>query len=203
MTNDPDIGWFLNRSRLYMHVEALTKDWESHFVGSIHRLKDEDEKERFRLGFAKACLGGVSSSEYERATGWEFDSESEYRAHLAHYWDLFYPDSKPTDWGAPTSPFNSLDGYRGWRNEDGGATYYTVERADGVAVIRIDEPQLVDRRLRVVYELASPSLYDGFARRLIREKILGDVCLGSYAGKVDTIEYVSRTTKNAAVVPYA
>ena len=162
MTYDPDIEIFLEISNAYMHAEDFDPEWS---VAAIHRLKQEPRKEAFRRGFAKACLGGVTAKEYEKATAWDFESDEAFRAHLAHYWNLFYPDSKPADWASPSSSFSSLEGYRGWRNEEGDTVYYTVERGDGAAVLRVTELKLVDRTLHITYELASPSMYDGFARQ--------------------------------------
>src|SRR5207249_490284 len=98
MKTDPDINSFLENSNLYMHVEALNPNWEADFVRAIHGFTREIEKEQFRRGFAKACAGRVTRKEYERATGWDFDSDEAFREHLEHYWKIFYPDSKPEDW---------------------------------------------------------------------------------------------------------
>jgi len=203
MPTAPDIDVFLEVANLYMHVEAVEADWESEFMRALHGFTQEGRKEAFRRGFAKAVLGGITPNQYERATGWDFASDEEFRAHLAHYWHLFYPDSKPEDWATPGSSFDSLDSYRGWKHDDGGPTYYTVERVDGSQVMRIEEPKLIGRTLHIGYELTSPNIYDGFARRLIRQKLLREVCLGSYDGQADTIEYTSKTNKKVTTLPYA
>ncbi|MGC4095113.1 MAG: hypothetical protein QM756_45775 [Polyangiaceae bacterium] len=171
-------------------------------ASAIHHLKQEETKEAFRRGFAKACLGGVTAEQYEKATRLDFESDEALHAHLLSNWNSFYPDSNPIDWAEPTASFGSFERYRGWRQEEGDTAYYTVERADGAAVVRVTLMKLVGRVLHITYELSSPSIYDGFARQLIRQKILTEVCLDSYAARADAITYTSSTTGSCVTVSY-
>ncbi|MEX0731913.1 MAG: hypothetical protein WED00_18435 [Aquisalimonadaceae bacterium] len=46
------------------------------------------------------CVGSyvdITAREYEIATGWDFDTEDEYRGHLRTLWNIFYPGESPDD----------------------------------------------------------------------------------------------------------
>lgn len=202
MHADPDIQEFLRICGAYMDIEALGRDWEHHFIKVMANLKSEEVQERFRRGFAKSVLGGLSARAYEVVTNWDFDTEAEYRAHLMKYWTMFYPDSKPEDWVSETSPLATETGYRGWQHEEEGRRWYTVDRLDGSEAIFVESLEVVGRRLETSYKLNSPSMYDGLARKLIRAKILHDVCLDKYRGEVDEVAYMCLTTGNVKVAPY-
>lgn len=202
MKPDPDIQEFLNASGTYMDINALGPDWEQYFVRAVRKIKNEERKESFRRGFAKAILGGISAREYEIATGWDFDTEEEFVEHLKHYWSVFYPDSKPEDFASPGSGLTDANAYRGYRIEEGDQVWYSVERSDGVEVVRVQSLVVVERMLHVTYELNSSSMYDGFARSLIKTKVLRDVCLDSYRSVADAITFTSLSTGLVATLPY-
>jgi hypothetical protein len=92
---DPDIRTFLKYSSGHMDINGLGQDWENGFVQSVQRLRSEPIKQSFRRGFAKSVLGQLTPKEYERATGWDFDTDDEFRAHLKKYWQLFYGRDDP------------------------------------------------------------------------------------------------------------
>lgn len=94
MHNDPDVKCFLKQSGVYMDINGLGRDWEKYFIDSIAGTTDKSLKQSFQRGFAKAVLGHLSADEYENATGWNFDTEEEFRAHLKEYWQMFYGDDK-------------------------------------------------------------------------------------------------------------
>jgi len=202
MNPDQDIQTFLRMCSSYMDINALGPDWEQEFVRDMRKLKIEEVKESFRRGFAKAVLGGLSAREYEKVTGWDFDTGEEFVEHLKHYWAIFYPDSKPEDFASPGSGLSDPNAYRGYRIEEGDQIWYSVERLDGVEVIRVQPLALVERTLHVTYELSSPSMYDGVARSLIKTKILRDVCLDAYRSVADAITFKSLSTGLVATLPY-
>ena len=83
---------FIEYSRIYADINALGPDWEQYFSSQINNLKDINKSKAFKIGFAKAISGKeVFKREYEIATGWDFDSEEEYRDHLLRLWNIFYP----------------------------------------------------------------------------------------------------------------
>jgi hypothetical protein len=96
-TNDPDVQTFLEWSRKYMDINALVPNWEGEFVKAVQNLRSELLQGRFRRGFAKSILGQLSPAAYERATGWDFDTDEAFRAHLKHYWQLFYGADDPAE----------------------------------------------------------------------------------------------------------
>jgi hypothetical protein len=202
MNPDQDVHRFLEESGTYMDINALRPDWEQYFVHAIRKIKNEELKESFRKGFAKAVLGGLRPREYEKATGWDFDTEQEFVEHLKHYWAIFYPDSKPEDFAAPSSGLTDPNAYRGYKNQEGDQVWYSVERLDGVEVVRVHSLVVVERTLNVSYDLTSPSMYDGFARSLIKAKILRDVCLDAYRSIADAITFKSLSTGLVATLPY-
>jgi hypothetical protein len=77
-----------------------------------------------------------------------------------------------------------------------------VERLDGVEVVRVQSLVVIERTLHVTYELSSPSMYDGFAKNLIKSKILRDVCLDAYRSVADAITFKSLSTGLVATLPY-
>ena len=199
--SDPDIQTFLLRCSEFMDINALGQDWEQYFIGAIRNLTDESMQESFQRGFAKAILGGLTPKEFEYATGWDFDTQEEFVDHLKHHWMLFYPDTRPDAYvgGAnATSP----EQYRGWRKEEGDKVWYTVERDDGTEVVRVESLNLEGRTLRIEFTVSSPSLYDGFARRLIFDKILHEVCIDAYSSQADTAAFTNLTTGRVVNIPY-
>lgn len=97
MTYDPK-SVFLERSAAHMDVNGLGPEWERAFVSATEKLTDDKFRRAFKTGFAQAVVGRtVSAREYEIATGWDFDSEEEYRAHLRKLWNIFYPNENPDD----------------------------------------------------------------------------------------------------------
>jgi hypothetical protein len=199
--SDPDIQIFLKRSAAHMNVNALGPDWEQDFIRSTRNLKDEAMQESFQRGFAKAILGGLTPKDFEHATGWDFDTQEEFIDHLRHHWRLFYPDTQPEAYvGDPQ--VTSSEHYRGWRKEEGDKVWYTVERDDGTEVVRVESLNLKDRTLCIEFTVSSPSLYDGFARQLILDKILHEVCLDAYVGRADTAAFTNLTSGRVVSVSY-
>ena len=89
---------FLEYSRTYADVNALGASWEKFFSEEMKNLRDVDKRRSFKTGFAQAVKGvAVTPREYEVATGWVFETEEEYRAHLRHLWDIFYPGEDPNE----------------------------------------------------------------------------------------------------------
>lgn len=95
MSDRAAVELFLERSRVYAHINALGPDWQHYFADATRRLRDEPMRSLFQIGFAQAIAGQVSRKEYEIATGWDFDTEEEFRAHLRELWSVFYPDEDP------------------------------------------------------------------------------------------------------------
>ena len=78
--------------------------------------------------------------------------------------------------------------------------------AEPVIDIDLDEMQsleLKDRSLLVAYERHSLRFSNAFASRLIQAKILGEVCIDAYRGRVDHVVFQSIRTKLVDVVPYS
>jgi hypothetical protein len=96
-TKDADIKTFLEYSSGHMDINGLGRDWENRFVTVMRNLRSESIKASFRRGFAKSVLGQLTAREYETATGWDFDTEEEFREHLKHYWQLFYGSDDPAE----------------------------------------------------------------------------------------------------------
>ncbi|MBT0769482.1 hypothetical protein KIH74_11160 [Kineosporia sp. J2-2] len=96
-TNDPDIKTFLEYSGRMMHVNALLSGWEKNFATRMVNLRTESTLDSFRRGFAKSLSGGLSPSEYEQETGWEFDTHGEFLDHLHRLWTQCYGDADPTE----------------------------------------------------------------------------------------------------------
>jgi deoxyribonuclease V len=96
---DADSALFLELSGTYMDINGLGKDWEQHFVRAVLGLEDA-ARASFKRGFARAVLGQLTAADYERATGWDFDSAEELRAHFVKYWRLFYPGEEPAVYAA-------------------------------------------------------------------------------------------------------
>ncbi|MBT0771870.1 hypothetical protein KIH74_23210 [Kineosporia sp. J2-2] len=90
---DPDVETFLEYSGAYMDINSLDRDYEATFIRDMSRPSPAHT--RFRRGFAKAVLGQVTALQYERAAGWDFDDDQEFREHLAGLWRRFYGDADP------------------------------------------------------------------------------------------------------------
>ena len=97
MTTDPDISTFLEFSASSMNINGLVKDWENEFVDEIANLRVESLRTSFRRGFAKSLAGRLTPLEYERETGWDFDTPEELHEHLKDLWTKFYGDADPAD----------------------------------------------------------------------------------------------------------
>ena len=93
---DSPLGVFCERSASYSNINALSVGWEHVFADSYHRLRNPERQRLFKLGFAIAASGeGLGSGEYELSTGWDFDTEEEYRNHLRRLWFIHFPDQTP------------------------------------------------------------------------------------------------------------
>ncbi|MBT0773984.1 hypothetical protein KIH74_33880 [Kineosporia sp. J2-2] len=97
MTTDPDIKVFLDFSAGAMNVNGLVQNWETEFVEEIENLKVESLRTSFRRGFAKGLSGQISIREYERETGWSFDTPEDLNDHLSALWTRFYGDADPEE----------------------------------------------------------------------------------------------------------
>ncbi|GAB6903743.1 hypothetical protein JCM9957A_68350 [Kineosporia succinea] len=97
VTTDPDIKTFLDFSAGAMNINGLIRNWENEFVEEMENLKIESLRTSFRQGFAKSLNGQITPLEYERATGWEFDTQEELHDHLKALWARFYGDANPED----------------------------------------------------------------------------------------------------------
>lgn len=87
---------FLDNSAAYCDINGLQRNWESFFRDEMAGMTPESLRMEFKYGFALAVTGqAVSAKEYERRTGWDFDTEGEYRDHLRRLWSLFYGDESP------------------------------------------------------------------------------------------------------------
>lgn len=99
MTSHDPKSIFLDRSTAHSHVNGLGPNWEQAFASATKNLKNNEFRQTFKSGFAQAVTGkAVSAREYEIATGWDFDSEDEYRRHLRRLWEIFYPDENPDEY---------------------------------------------------------------------------------------------------------
>ncbi|MBT0768534.1 hypothetical protein KIH74_06330 [Kineosporia sp. J2-2] len=97
MASAPDTRTFLELSGDMMDVNSLIRGWEDHFVHQVANLRDESLRQSFRRGFAHSVTGGLTPQEYERATGWDFDTPAELHEHLRTLWTRFYGDADPRD----------------------------------------------------------------------------------------------------------
>ena len=95
MSSDDDVATFLNYSGRMMDINALTADWENDFVNAMGTHRSTSTRESFRRGFAKSLCGQLTRGEYEKATGWDFDSDDEFQEHLKTLWGKFYGDADP------------------------------------------------------------------------------------------------------------
>ena len=109
----------------------------------------------------------------------------------------------PWGWGREPTPPPSFDEFRGSKLNEGDEEWFIVEQAsNGRQVVRVESLELVERKLLITYKRRSLPFSDEFATRLIREKILGDVCMDSYRGRVDQIAFQSVATKQVVDAPY-
>lgn len=60
MTKDEDVATFLRYSGTYMDVNGLGPDWENTFIRGIQKLKNKEQKNSFKRGFAKSVLGALA-----------------------------------------------------------------------------------------------------------------------------------------------
>lgn len=109
----------------------------------------------------------------------------------------------PWGWGREPAPPPSFDEFRGSKLSEGDEEWFIIEQAsNGRQVVRVESLELVERKLLITYKRRSLRFSDEFATRLIREKILGDVCMDSYRGRVDQIALQSVPTKQIVEVLY-
>jgi hypothetical protein len=80
-----------------MDINALITNWETDFVNAMKTHRSTSTRESFRRGFAKSLCGQLTPREYEKATGWDFDTDEEFQAHLKTLWGKFYGDADPAD----------------------------------------------------------------------------------------------------------
>ncbi|HKO51805.1 MAG TPA: hypothetical protein VJV79_29045 [Polyangiaceae bacterium] len=108
----------------------------------------------------------------------------------------------PWGWGKEPAPPPSFDEFHGFKRSEGDKDWYVIEQANAREVVHVEALELKDRSLLVAYERHSLRFSDAFASRLIRAKILGDVCMNAYLGRVDRVVFQSIPTKLVEVVPY-
>jgi hypothetical protein len=89
------MGKFLDLSTTFMNVNALDPGWEDRLVRNFTTPPFTEGKLQFRRGFAKSVLGQLTLDEYEESTGWDFETDEEFRAHLWKYWRLLYGNDDP------------------------------------------------------------------------------------------------------------
>lgn len=97
MSDTSAVKLFLKKASAHADINALGPRWEQRFADAMQGLRDDSMRTLFKTGFAQAIAGGISPREYERATGWDFDTEEEFRDHLRELWSVFYPDEDPAD----------------------------------------------------------------------------------------------------------
>jgi hypothetical protein len=95
VTDDPDVQVFLLYSGRYMDINSLYRGWEENFVEKMTVTLEESLRAGFRRGFAKSLDGQVTPREYEKATGWDFDTPEEFHEHLSALWRTFYGEADP------------------------------------------------------------------------------------------------------------
>ena len=108
----------------------------------------------------------------------------------------------PWGWGKEPAPPPSFDEFHGFKRSEGDKEWYVIEQANGREVVHVESLELQERSLLVAYERHSLRFSDAFASHLIQAKILGDVCMDAYRGRVDQVAYQSIPTKLVDVVPY-
>lgn len=109
----------------------------------------------------------------------------------------------PWGWGREPTPPPSFDEFRGSKLSEGDKEWYVIEQANnGRQVVRVESIEVVERKLVIAYKRRSLRFSDEYATRLIQAKILGDVCLDSYRGRVDQLAFQSIPTKLVVEVPY-
>jgi hypothetical protein len=109
----------------------------------------------------------------------------------------------PWGWGKEPAPPPSFDEFHGLKRSEGDKDWYVVEQANGREVVRVESLELKERSLFVAYKRRSLRFSDAFASRLIQAKILGDVCMDAYRGRVDQVSFQSIPTKLVEVVSYS
>ncbi len=92
---DPDVQRFLYYSTTFMNVNALGPGWEEDLVTNLSIPPYTEGRVQFRRGFAKSVLGQLTLDQYEESTGWDFETDEEFRAHLWKYWRLLYGTDDP------------------------------------------------------------------------------------------------------------
>lgn len=109
----------------------------------------------------------------------------------------------PWGWGREPTPPPSFDEFRGSKLSEGDEEWFVIEQAsNNRQVVRVEFLEVVEHKLLITYKRRSLRFSDEFATRLIREKILGDMCMDSYRGRVDQIAFQSVATKQIVEVLY-
>jgi len=110
----------------------------------------------------------------------------------------------PWGWGREPAPPPSFDEFSGSKLSEGDKEWYVIEQANnGRQVLRVESLELVERKLFIAYNRRTLRFSDEYATRLIQTKILGDVCMDTYRGRVDQIAFQSIPTSLVVEVPYA
>jgi hypothetical protein len=110
---------------------------------------------------------------------------------------------QPWGWGREPTPPPSFDEFRGSKLSEGDKEWYVIEQANNNRqVVRVESLEVVERKLLITYTRRSLRFSDEFATRLIQAKILGDVCMDSYRGRVDQIAFQSVPTKQVLEARY-
>jgi hypothetical protein len=81
-----------------MDINALRAGWEEDFVREMADLRSDSIRESFRRGFAKSLAGQLTPVQYEKETGWDFDTAEELQAHLRSLWVTFYGADDPGEY---------------------------------------------------------------------------------------------------------
>lgn len=110
---------------------------------------------------------------------------------------------RPWGWGREPTPPPSFDEFHGLKVSEGDAEWFVIEQVNNHRqVVRVESLEVVERKLLIAYKRRSLRFSDQFATRLIQQKILGDVCMDTYRGRVDQIVFQSVPTKQVVEVSY-
>jgi hypothetical protein len=108
----------------------------------------------------------------------------------------------PWGWGREPAPLPSFDEFRGLKCNEGGKDGYAIEQANGRQVVCVESLEIMEHKLHIAYKRCSLRFSDEFASRLIRAKVLGELCMDTYRGRVEKVAYKSIPTKQVVEVPY-
>lgn len=83
-----DAELFLEKAAAYLDVNALRPDYMRELARRMLASQDAELRAAFARGVAATALGlALTAAEYERATGWCFDSEHDFRTHVRELWE--------------------------------------------------------------------------------------------------------------------